>query len=66
MVKKMDEIALEYGARFYFAKDATLRPVIAKKVFGDAVIKKFKAVKKKYDPNNILESDLYRRLFSKG
>lgn len=65
VVHLMDEIALAGGARFYFAKDSQLRPEIAQQIFGDKTLKQFFALKKKYDPNNILESDLYRRVFGK-
>lgn len=61
----MDEIVLKYGGKFYFAKDATLRPGIPERFFPEKNLKKFHALKKKLDPQGILESNLYRRLFSR-
>lgn len=66
MAYELDEIVLKYSGRFYFAKDSTLRPEIAEKVFGKDTIEKFKKIKNELDPKNILESDLYRRVFSAG
>ena len=63
LIAKLDDIAVDNDARFYFAKDSQLRPEIAKKVFGEKTIKKFMQLKKKYDPENILQSDLFRRVF---
>ena len=54
---------IKAGGRFYFAKDSTLRPIVAEKIFSKETIEKFKSLKKKYDPKQILESDLYKRVF---
>lgn len=58
----LDEIVLKNKGKFYFAKDSTLRPEIAEKIFSKEAIAKFKKLKKTNDPNQILESDLYRRV----
>ncbi|WCL49087.1 FAD-binding oxidoreductase [Leptospira sp. GIMC2001] len=63
MSYEMDEIVLKYGGRFYFAKDATLRPGMADRFFPKSNIAKFRTLKKKYDPKEILQTDLYRRIF---
>lgn len=60
---EMDEVVMNNKGRFYFAKDSTLRPMIAKKVFGEDTIQIFKQLKQKLDPKNILQSDLYKRIF---
>ena len=49
--------------RFYFAKDSTLRPETAERYLTKDAINKFKALKTKFDPNSILQSDLYKRVF---
>jgi FAD/FMN-containing dehydrogenase len=59
---KMNDLVLAHGGRFYFAKDATLRPQDFKAFLGEETLKKFVELKKKYDPENILQTDLSRRL----
>ncbi|MDP4219819.1 MAG: FAD-binding oxidoreductase [Bacteroidota bacterium] len=59
---KMNDVVLANGGRFYFAKDATLRPQDFKAFLGEETLKKFAELKKRYDPENILQTDLSRRL----
>ena len=63
MCHELDEIVLKNKGRFYFAKDSTLRPEIAERYLTKDAINKFKALKTKFDPNSILQSDLYKRVF---
>jgi len=60
---ELDEIVLRNKGKFYFAKDATMRPGIAKRFFPEKNLKQFHALKKKYDPKSILQTDLYKRVF---
>ncbi|HXF83836.1 MAG TPA: FAD-binding oxidoreductase [Anaerolineales bacterium] len=64
MLQEFDRIVLEAGGRFYFAKNSETTPETARKFLGDEVILKFKKLKKRCDPNGLLESDLYRRIFA--
>ncbi len=59
---EMDEIILKNNGKFYLAKDSVLRKNIAEKIFGSKAIQTLKSLKAKYDPNSILESDMYRRI----
>ena len=59
---RMNDVVLSSGGRFYFAKDATLRPQDFKTFLGEETLKKFAELKKKYDPENIIQTDLSRRL----
>ncbi|MFN0205614.1 MAG: FAD-binding protein, partial [Planctomycetota bacterium] len=59
----MDEIVHAAGGRFYFAKDATLRAESLRKIWPAASIDRFLALKKRCDPDGMLQTDLYRRLF---
>lgn len=59
---KMNDIVLAHGGRFYFAKDSTLRSQDFKAFLGEERLKKFSELKKKYDPENIIQTDLSRRL----
>ncbi len=62
MLQEFDRIALEAGGRFYFAKNSETTAETARAFLGDETIVKFKKLKKRCDPNNLLESDLYRRI----
>lgn len=61
---EMDEIVLAAGGRFYLAKDSTLRPSVAEAYLGADTIARFKAMKQKYDPEGLLQTDLWRRIFA--
>jgi FAD/FMN-containing dehydrogenase len=63
MLAEFDEIVLEAGGRFYFAKNSETSPETARRFLGEAAIAKFKQLKQRCDPANVLESDLYRRVF---
>lgn len=63
MLQEFDRIVLDAGGRFYFAKNSETSAESARRFLGDATIAKFKKLKKRCDPNDLLESDLYRRIF---
>ncbi len=64
LARELDEIVLAAGGRFYFAKDSTLRPEVAQAYLGQETIEQFKSLKKRNDPDNILQTDLWRRIFA--
>ena len=63
MLQEFDQIVLKGGGRFYFAKNSETSAEATRQFLGEAVISKFKKLKKRCDPNSLLESDLYRRIF---
>jgi len=63
LCRELDEIVLAAGGRFYFAKDSTLRPEIVRAYLGQETIDRFRALKTHCDPETLLESNLWRRLF---
>ncbi|MGQ9833911.1 MAG: FAD-binding oxidoreductase [Candidatus Villigracilaceae bacterium] len=63
MLEDFDHIVLDAGGRFYFAKNSETTPETALRFLGVETIERFKAFKKRCDPNGLLESDLYRRVF---
>ena len=63
MLQEFDKIITDAGGRFYFAKNSETSPETASKFLGEETIARFKALKRRTDPDNILESDLYRRVF---
>ncbi len=62
----MDKIVLEAGGRFYFAKDSTINADKVISYLGADAVDSFNKLKRKADPKNILQSDLYRRCFVNG
>lgn len=63
MLQDFDRIVLHAGGRFYFAKNSETSAEAARAFLGEETIVKFKELKKRCDPNNLLESDLFRRVF---
>ena len=63
MLTDFDRIVLDAGGRFYFAKNSETSAEAARRFLGEQTIQKFKELKKRCDPGNLLESDLFRRVF---
>jgi decaprenylphospho-beta-D-ribofuranose 2-oxidase len=63
MLQDFDQIVLEAGGRFYFAKNSETSSETALRFLGEETVNRFKALKKRTDPDHILESNLYRRVF---
>ncbi len=63
MLQDFDTIVVANGGRFYFAKNSETTAETALAFYGEEAVKKFKKLKKRCDPNGLLESDLYRRIF---
>lgn len=63
MLQEFDRIVVAGGGRFYFAKNSETTAETALAFYGEETVKKFKRLKKRCDPNGLLESDLYRRIF---
>lgn len=63
LTQEMDEIVLDAGGRFYFAKDSTVRPEVARVYLGDDRIGQFRALKQRCDPDTVFQTDLWRRVF---
>ncbi|MBK9072474.1 MAG: FAD-binding oxidoreductase [Myxococcales bacterium] len=54
-------IVLAYGGRFYFAKDAVLRPADVLAAYGAERLAAFKAHKVALDPTGVFSNDLFKR-----
>lgn len=61
LAHKMNDIVLQHGGRFYFAKDSTMRPSDLEAYLGES-LGVYREFKSKYDPERILSSDLAKRL----
>ena len=60
---ELDRVVLDAGGRFYFAKDSTLTREHAAAYLGDDTVARFLELKKRCDPDGLLETNLFRRLF---
>lgn len=63
LTQDFDRIIVAAGGRFYFAKNSETTAKTALAFYGEETVKKFKKLKKRCDPDGLLESDLYRRIF---
>jgi FAD/FMN-containing dehydrogenase len=63
LAHRLDEVVLAAGGRFYFAKDATMRPETAHRIWPGDVLAQFRALKDRCDPAGLLQTGLSRRLF---
>lgn len=61
MCHEIDEIVTAAGGRFYFAKDATLRPESFVAAMPIENILKFAKLRRELDPDGLLATDLYDR-----
>ena len=64
MTQDFDKIVLAAGGRFYFAKNSETARETAHAFLGEEAIAKFRKLKERCDPENLLASDLYQRVFS--
>ena len=62
LCRELAEIVLAAGGRFYYAKDAVLLESSFVRVHGDDAVQRFRALKQKWDPDRLLQTDLSRRL----
>lgn len=63
MLQEFDKIILNAKGRFYFAKNSETSPQTARRFLGNEAVDRFKMLKRRTDPDGLLESDLYRRVF---
>jgi len=63
LLQEFDKIVLNAGGRFYFAKNSETTSESTSAFLGEETITIFKKLKMRCDPNGLLESDLYRRIF---
>lgn len=59
---RMNDLVLQAGGRFYFAKDSTLRPSDVQAYLGEEMLMRYWERKQSFDPENLLTSRLAERL----
>jgi len=62
LCRELADIVLEAGGRFYYAKDAVLLASSFPKVHGEETVQRFRSLKQRWDPGNIMQTDLSRRM----
>jgi FAD/FMN-containing dehydrogenase len=63
VLQHMIATVIEAGGRFYLAKDHFLTHAQYRQSVGDEVVDAFLQLKQRYDPETLLQSDLFRRVF---
>jgi len=63
LTAELDALVIDAGGRFYLAKDSTLAPQTFATSLGRERLERFHALKRACDPEGLLATDLYRRLF---
>lgn len=59
---QLNELALELGGSLNLSKNCFIKPAILEKMYAPA-LEEFTALKKKYDPSNLLISDFFEHYF---
>ncbi len=59
----LTRVVLDAGGRFYFAKDSTLTAPDLERYRAEERVQRFLALKRELDPEALLQTDLWRRLF---
>lgn len=60
---EFDELTIAAGGRLYFAKDCTMRPGTPQRFLPKENVEAFFALKRACDPESLLSSDQFRRVF---
>ncbi len=63
LLRELGILAIAHGGRLYHAKDALLTHGLYRQSIGDAAVDAFLRMKRSLDPDDLLQSDLYRRVF---
>ena len=63
MCDELTRVVLERGGRFYFAKDSVLGPRAVEAMYDRDKLAAFRALKAELDPDELLQTDLWRRAF---
>ena len=61
LLHTLNDITLDYGGRLYFAKDSTATAEQVARMLPSANLAQFAVLKSRVDPNETLQSGLYRR-----
>jgi len=62
--RELVELVLAAGGKFYFAKDSVLPSGAVERMYPEADLQAFRALKARLDPETLLATDLWRRAFA--
>jgi FAD/FMN-containing dehydrogenase len=62
LMQELNELVAAAGGGFFLAKDSTLRPDEFARAFAPEALARFRALKAEYDPEELLQTDIYRRV----
>jgi decaprenylphospho-beta-D-ribofuranose 2-oxidase len=62
--RRIEQVAVESGGRFYLAKDSMLAPSSLRASLGDEILGRFFGLKDALDPDGLLASNQYRRVLA--
>lgn len=62
LCQRLADVVLAAGGRFYYAKDAVLLSSSFERIHGGAAVARFRELKRRCDPDGLLQTDLARRL----
>lgn len=66
LLRGLTDLVLDHGGKFYFAKDALLNSNDAQRIYGTETLERFFALKRRLDPDGLIQSELSRRVFPSG
>lgn len=64
MTGKLNRLVVDAGGRFYFAKDSVVTPEAWRASLGDDVVGHFFWLKQKFDPDLLIQGNLWRRVMA--
>jgi FAD/FMN-containing dehydrogenase len=62
LMQELNALVAAAGGSFFLAKDSTLRPDDLARAFAPGALERFRALKARYDPDELLQTDIYRRV----
>ena len=63
MLRELIDLVIVAGGRFYLAKDSLLTSTLYRRSVGDATVEAFLHLKRMCDPEMLIQSNLFRRVF---
>jgi FAD/FMN-containing dehydrogenase len=62
LMGELNHLVADHGGTFFLPKDSTLTPADFRLAFPQAALERFAALKARYDPDELLQTDIYRRV----